>query len=509
MPGIKATVPIVGGRTLVEILCMLGLILIAAALALPDNKGAGRYSDFFGAATTILGLRNNLLQVIFGISYERALHWHRVMGCCTLAMIIFHALCGFSFSGFMICFAVGAMLLTYFIKNVNTPRAFEIFYYTHLASVMVIIVFGLMHHSAMWFSLSGFLWMLDVIARSFITGKTLKATATSLPGDIIRLTFDKPIKYEPGQYAFIRIPAVNIVEYHPFSFSSSPQQDQMVMHVRELGDWTRRLGDLARAHTGDAPLSLEVMMDGPYGNFQVNVLDPDYQVFVLISGGIGITPNQSLYNSLVTEVEAGRSLRKVLFLWCVKDRAIVNSMTPAILSSKKLQDPDMTPLSFQPAMVGRPPDNLNVTNVMSVTDSEGGGGVEMNVATAEHDQRNGDIESSTQHALSSQIFENRFYLTQVRAEDHFQEANIRPEQQPWLHFGRPDLAKTFEEVCLMLQSPEGYPSASCCRQIQIPRVCVSVCGPAVMVQQVQELCRQSKLGCSNVIFDCHAEVFDL
>ena len=73
VPGLKASIPIIGGRTLIEILCFFLLVLMAISLALPDNKDAGEIGDLFGAATTIFGLRNNLLQVLFGISYERAL----------------------------------------------------------------------------------------------------------------------------------------------------------------------------------------------------------------------------------------------------------------------------------------------------------------------------------------------------------------------------------------------------------------------------------------------------
>jgi ferredoxin-NADP reductase len=35
------------------------------------------------------------------------------------------------------------------------------------------------------------------------------------------------------------------------------------------------------------------------------------QVFLLISGGIGVTPMQGIYNTLLLECEAGRKLRKV------------------------------------------------------------------------------------------------------------------------------------------------------------------------------------------------------
>lgn len=506
VPGIKASVPIIGGRTLVEIICVAILILMAVSLALPSNQGAGHYGDFFGAATTVLGLRNNILQILFGISYERALYWHKVMGGCTLGMICFHALCGFNFSGVMMCFAMGMMTLTYLIKNMDFAHAFEVFYYTHLVSILLIIAFGQMHHSAMWFSLSGALWVLDVILRSFITSKTLTATATALPGEVIQLTFEGSIKYRPGQYAFIRIPSVNKVEFHPFTFSSCPEQGVMTMHVRELGDWTRRLGDLVRAHDksgAEGALSMEVMLDGPYGDMQVDVLNPQYEVFLFISGGIGITPNQSLYNSLTSQVEAGRKLSKVYFLWSVKDKAIVDTMTPSLLSSSKVMGPELTPVSFQPPMVGRGPDNLNATQSSGVTHDSNNEGIELGTSTAASSKNDppSDVESSVALPPSSMVFENRFYLTQVRDEGKFKDANINPKMQPWLHFGRPDIAATFDEVRALLATDQSGRKT--------PRVCVSVCGPPAMVHDVQEQCRISKLGCSKVAFDCHAEVFDL
>lgn len=519
VPGLKASFPIIGGHTLIELLCFLMLVLMAISLAMPDNKDAGEIGDLFGAATTIFGLRNNLLHVLFGISYERALFWHKVMGSCTLGIICFHALIGFDFTGFMICLSVGLMALTYLIKNMSFPHAFEVFYYTHLTSIVLIMVFGQLHHDAVWFSLSGLLWIVDVLLRSFITSQTLTAHATSLPGGVIQLSFEGSVDYRAGQYAFIRIPAVNKVEFHPFSFSSCPQQGTVTMHIRELGDWTRRLGDLVREHEksgADGSLSLEAMLDGPYGNMQVDVQDPQYEVFVLISGGIGITPNQSLYNSLASEAETGRQLRKVLFLWSVKDKAIINTMTPSLLSSGKMLGPDVTPLSFQPAMVGRGPDNLTVTHISPLTVATENEDVELRSSSptearsgASMDKTPGDIEStapfspsSSSHASSSSrmIFENRFYLTQLRDESQFKDANISPKVQPWLHFGRPDIAEVFEEVRSQVLADKVGKSR--------PRVCVSVCGPPSMVHDVQERCRQSQLGCAEVAFDCHAEVFD-
>jgi hypothetical protein len=76
-------------------------------------------------------------------------------------------------------------------------------------------------------------------------------------------------------------------------------------------------------------------------------------VFLLISGGIGITPLQSLYHSLIVQSESGRSLRKVVFAWSIKDRALVDAMGTAGSNGSKGAG-NYLPLSFQPPVMESP-----------------------------------------------------------------------------------------------------------------------------------------------------------
>lgn len=481
-------------------LCILLLFVIAVLISIPNLEGAGSVGDVLGAVTTIFGLRNNLLNVVFGISYERALFWHKVMGCCFIMVIVIHAFEGMNFSGIMMLVAMICMATTYFIKNMSIPHAFEIFYYLHLSCMLLLVVMGMLHGTP-FIIISGGIWVLDVVLRScsYAQSETIMAKATQLPGEVIKLTFERPITYHAGQYAFLRIPSVNSVEFHPFSFSSSPHEQTMTIHIRELGDWTRRLGDMVRANDkagssatseGDKcvvpvseglhsqPLTLEVMVDGPYGNHMINLESVEYEVFILISGGIGITPNQSLYNKLIAQAEEGRALRKVFFVWSVKDKALVDSMSPDMLESSKVST-DLTPLSFQPSMSGMTKSSV-VTPFASSGDTD---------AVDEKLVKSGDL-----------IFENRFHLTSVRNEVDFKKANIDPVAQPWLTFGRPDIAAIFGEARALLKGRVGG-------EEKTPHVAVCVCGPTGMVSSVQDLCRLSRG--DDVVFDCHAEVFDM
>ena len=45
----------------------------------------------------------------------------------------------------------------------------------------------------------------------------------------------------PGDYVFLRIPAIASHEWHPFTISSAPERDALTFHVRSLGNWTAAL----------------------------------------------------------------------------------------------------------------------------------------------------------------------------------------------------------------------------------------------------------------------------
>lgn len=45
---------------------------------------------------------------------------------------------------------------------------------------------------------------------------------------------------------------------------------------------------------------IRFLFEGPYGSPAVDIYGDSYQMFLLISGGIGITPMQSVVNSLVS-----------------------------------------------------------------------------------------------------------------------------------------------------------------------------------------------------------------
>ena len=96
--------------------------------------------------------------------------------------------------------------------------------------------------------------------------------------------------YVPGDYFFIRFKNTDITtEGHPFSASSAITSDysnSIEFMIKEAGDWT---GSLQNVNVGDI-----ATLEGPYGNFFPDDVQESEDPFVLLAGGIGLTPNLSI-----------------------------------------------------------------------------------------------------------------------------------------------------------------------------------------------------------------------
>lgn len=95
-------------------------------------------------------------------------------------------------------------------------------------------------------------------------GKTYISSGILLPSKVTHLVIKRPshFYFRPGDYVFVNIPAIAKYEWHPFTLSSAPEQeDYMWLHIRGVGEWTNRLysyfeKEQARLHSGEVlPLS--------------------------------------------------------------------------------------------------------------------------------------------------------------------------------------------------------------------------------------------------------------
>jgi len=115
------------------------------------------------------------------------------------------------------------------------------------------------------------------------------------------------LRFEPGQFAWLiagRSPFA--LTQHPFSFSSSPDPSgRLSFTIKARGDFTRSIAAIAPG--------IRAYLDGPHGLF--TLARHDAPGFVLIAGGVGITPLISMIRSLA----ARNDPRPVMLFYGNKD----------------------------------------------------------------------------------------------------------------------------------------------------------------------------------------------
>lgn len=156
----------------------------------------------------------------------------------------------------------------------------------------------------------------------------------------MEIQFRKPsMRYKAGQWLFINVPSVSRSQWHPFTITSCPFDPYVSIHVRQVGDFTRALGDALGAGPHQAkdyehldPMGMyeialqngqampKLRVDGPYGAPAEDVFDNE--IAVLIGTGIGVTPWASILKN-IWHLRSGpnppRRLRRVEFIWVCKD----------------------------------------------------------------------------------------------------------------------------------------------------------------------------------------------
>lgn len=103
------------------------------------------------------------------------------------------------------------------------------------------------------------------------------------------------LKFSPGQFGWLFIgKSPFAIREHPFSFSSSAMKpDRIEMAIKELGDFTSKIGDVKPG--------TRAYIDGPYGTFTIDKeKSPGY---VFLAGGVGISPVMSMLRTMRDRVD--------------------------------------------------------------------------------------------------------------------------------------------------------------------------------------------------------------
>uniref|UniRef100_A0A1I8ARM6 NAD(P)H oxidase (H2O2-forming) n=1 Tax=Steinernema glaseri TaxID=37863 RepID=A0A1I8ARM6_9BILA len=209
-------------------------------------------------------------------------------------------------------------------------RAYHAFRLTHLLNILfyaLTILHGLpklLDSPKFWYYVTGpiIVFVVDRIIGMRQEYKQLQIlSAALLPSDIIYIKYKRPhsFQFRSGQWIRISCPAFSCSfnERHAFSIASAPQAPTLELYIKAVGPWTWNLRNeisIAQATGGPYPV---VHMTGPYGDG--NQTWQNFEVAVMIGGGIGVTPFASTLADLAVETSSGKHTgircKKVYFLW--------------------------------------------------------------------------------------------------------------------------------------------------------------------------------------------------
>ena len=341
--------------------------------------------------------RDSLWTSAFGMSFERAIKYHRWLGSAAYFWLTVHMLTWWAawakigvfwnniftthnliisdklnghswrhFDNFTMPFTHMAWILLTLSVAVTLllrRRSFDWFYSLHAYVGVVVLVTGVLHAWSNWYYTAGglVLYYIDRTWRFMRRTHSTEAqvallgngsiTKLQVPARALRTSLMKSGHFVAGQFAWLYIPGVSKLSWHPFTISSPPamaESDGVVtFHIKSMGPktWTDALtkhaaallsgkagpeGSLNASHApllaGAAadslqPVYLPVTVDGPYGrpwDFT------NRKVIALFAGGIGITPMFSVLSEVLlrhaaAEGEPRTQAEHVHLVWSVRE----------------------------------------------------------------------------------------------------------------------------------------------------------------------------------------------
>uniref|UniRef100_A0A8D0F1K3 NADPH oxidase 5 n=1 Tax=Strix occidentalis caurina TaxID=311401 RepID=A0A8D0F1K3_STROC len=247
--------------------------------------------------------------------------------------------------------ALLATMLAFSSPCVRQSGHFEVFYWTHLSYIFIwtlLILHG--PHFWKWFAVPGCLFVMEkVLGLAWRRAGGLRIVEVNLlPSKVTHLVIERPqfFRYKPGDYVYLNIPAIASYEWHPFTISSAPeQQETLWLHIRSLGQWTNKLYEYFQQPESPGPeqkplsrslrekrcrrwaqvgvsaglgethrlCSIKCYIDGPYGTPTRRIFTSEHAV--LIGAGIGITPFASILQSIMYR-RRKQSCPSCHYSWC-------------------------------------------------------------------------------------------------------------------------------------------------------------------------------------------------
>jgi predicted ferric reductase len=309
------------------------IIGIIFSLVFPDVKISGQVARAGLIASLVFAQRaNSIVTFLLGMPVDRALHYHKLAGRLAGVASLLHLIAFFldptvwgfflntvNASGSIMMLIIVAMVIA---SDPNVRRyLYEVFYLIHIVGAVGLVIGAFFHSGSLVPTVAVLTWGADSMMRYFATTRHTTGTRlVQISDSVVELQFPKSFDYNPGQYVYIKVPELSRWQWHPFSICSAPCQSGCVtLRIRNHGDWTAGLFTMPSSRP-------TVLVQGPYGNLGIDVMADDrkYRDIILIGGGIGVTPMQSVLDQILHEQHhKQRQLRSLTFVWVERDAQLL------------------------------------------------------------------------------------------------------------------------------------------------------------------------------------------
>lgn len=322
----------------------------------------------------LLGIsRRSIVSDWHGLDYPNLIAFHRVVGWWVLAMSILHSLAfGFYYlqkggwfevwqaclpvavscrgpeerdcwnilglvNGFGVVATAVSILLGIFSQQLVRRGFYNLFYFTHLVSSFVFMLFCALHDFSMVILMfPGLVLYVRDRSTGLRSRDSTEVTVRILCSEMSSLVL---LSWKPSasgshllpgtRWVYLREKTISGLQWHPYS--TIFHGDRAYILLKGVGDWSRSLCNLATS--GD---TVRLGIEGPYGKAICNSTGTygplqEERALLLLAGGVGISP----FIDLIAAPD--RRWQRVKLLWAVRGeeyRGLVNAIDFQSLSQR-------------------------------------------------------------------------------------------------------------------------------------------------------------------------------
>ncbi len=183
-----------------------------------------------------------------------------------------------------------------------------------------------------WFLIPAFLLLSELIISNYVyCYRRQNARLIRLNDSVLTLIIKKPEGFNccPGHSIQLRVPQIKRYEWHYFSLTGEGYEytDCITLKIKVSGDWTRLLSHQLNDKN---EINIKVDIRGPY--FTPASVAAKNTNWIMVAGGIGITPFLSLMTGLI---KGHFKVNRLDLIWVVRDSCMLKWLQPFIRELQK------------------------------------------------------------------------------------------------------------------------------------------------------------------------------